>query len=102
MRAAALLPEEACVTKESLGVDASPSPCNNISSCIIPELKTSSSHFKIKIVLRGQNRSASVAAMVDCGATALFINEEFVKRNRIRTYPLNREIPLYNIDGSKN
>ena len=40
--------------------------------------------------------------MVDCGATALFINEAFVKKNRIRTYPLNREIPLYNIDGSKN
>ena len=97
-----LLPEEICVPKENPYVDASPNPCNNISSCIIPELKSSSSHFKIKIVLKGQNRSASVAAMVDCGATALFINEAFVKKNRIRTYPLNREIPLYNIDGSKN
>jgi len=40
--------------------------------------------------------------MVDCGATALFIGERFVKRNKIRTHPLVREIPLYNIDGSRN
>jgi hypothetical protein len=97
-----LSPEKICVPKEDPYVDASPNPCNNISSCIIPELKSSNSHFKIKVILKGQNRSASVAAMVDCGATALFINEAFVKKNRIRTYLLNREIPLYNIDGSKN
>ena len=40
--------------------------------------------------------------MVDCGATALFISEKFVRENKIRTYPFSREIPLYNIDGSKN
>jgi hypothetical protein len=40
--------------------------------------------------------------MVDCGATALFISERFVKKHKIRTHLLNYEIPLYNIDGSKN
>jgi hypothetical protein len=40
--------------------------------------------------------------MVDCGATALFIGEKFVKKNNIRTYRLQREIPLFNIDGSNN
>jgi transposase InsO family protein len=40
--------------------------------------------------------------MVDCGATALFISEKFVEKNKVRTYRLQREIPLYNIDGSKN
>ena len=40
--------------------------------------------------------------MVDCGATALFISKRFVRDNKIRTHPLPHEIPLYNIDGSKN
>ena len=40
--------------------------------------------------------------MVDCGATALFISEGFVKENRVRTRPLNRRIRLCNIDGSEN
>jgi hypothetical protein len=40
--------------------------------------------------------------MIDCGATALFISKKFVKKNKIRTHPLAREIPLYNIDGFRN
>jgi len=40
--------------------------------------------------------------MVDCGATALFINRKFVERYKIRMHSLHSEIPLYNIDGSKN
>ena len=40
--------------------------------------------------------------MVDCGATALFISERFVKTNKVRTHPLICKIPLYNIDGSRN
>src|SRR5712691_6328957 len=40
--------------------------------------------------------------MVDCGATALFIGEKFVQKNRIHMYRLQREVPLYNIDSLKN
>lgn len=80
----------------------SSNPCNSINSCVIPELERSGSHFKIEVVLKGRNRSASVAAMVDCGATSLFISEEFVKKNKVRTRPLSRRILLYNIDGTKN
>ena len=40
--------------------------------------------------------------MVDCGATALFIGERFVRENKIRTRPLDRKIRLCNIDGSEN
>lgn len=40
--------------------------------------------------------------MVDCGTTAHFISEKFVRENKICMHPLSREIPLYNIDGSKN
>jgi len=40
--------------------------------------------------------------MVDCGATALFISERFVKEKYICMHSLVCEIPLYNINGSKN
>ena len=75
---------------------------NNISSCVIPELNPSSSHFKVRINLKGQNHNTFIAAMVDCGATALFISKKFIKKHKVRTHLLFREIPLYNIDGTKN
>jgi Retroviral aspartyl protease len=101
MQAAVTLPENACASKNGLSI-ANSNPCNNIDSCVIPELKRESSHFKIRIALKGRNRSALVVAMVDCGATALFISKRFVKENKIRTHLISCEIPLYNIDGSRN
>ena len=101
-KAAVLSPGKVRVSKIDLDSTASLNSCNNIDACIVPELTPSSSHFKIQVSLKGRNRSASVAAMVDCGATALFISERFVKTNNVRTHPLVCNIPLYNIDGSKN
>lgn len=40
--------------------------------------------------------------MVDCGATALFISEGFVQRNKVHVHPLNWKIQLCNIDRSEN
>jgi hypothetical protein len=100
MKAAALLLEEVWVPEESPWFDAT--PCNNIHACIIPELKPLGLHFKVNMTLRGRNRNTSVATMVDCGATALFISERFVKKHKICTHLLDYEIPLYNIDSSKN
>lgn len=75
---------------------------DDINLCIISEQKSADSHFRIDITLKGRNQNAFIAATVDCSATALFINKKFIKQNRIRTHPLTREIPLYNINRSKN
>ena len=40
--------------------------------------------------------------MIDCGATALFLDHDFVTRNHITTFPLKHPIELYNIDGTPN
>ena len=40
--------------------------------------------------------------MIDSGATALFISHRFVQKHRVYKHQLGRDIPLYNIDGSKN
>ena len=76
--------------------------CTNVSSSVILELTPSDSHFKIQVILEGQNQSAPVAATVNCSATALFISERFVRENWVHTCPLTQKIWLCNIDGSEN
>ena len=41
-------------------------------------------------------------AVIDCGATAEFIDHEFVHANALWTYPIPHPISLYNADGSPN
>ena len=41
-------------------------------------------------------------AMVDCGTTSAFINEEFVKRAKLPTCHLSTPVPVYNVDGMLN
>ena len=53
-------------------------------------------------MLKGLNRSLRTPAMIDSGATALFLNKRFVEKNNIYTHPLTRVIALHNIDGTKN
>ena len=102
MQAAALSPDNVRASKINLDSIASLNSCNNIDSCVDSKLTPLSPHFKVQVELRGRNRCASVAAMVDCGATTLFISERFVKINKVCMHPLICKIPLYNIDGSRN
>jgi predicted aspartyl protease len=43
-----------------------------------------------------------IRALVDCGATGLFIDREYVKSNRLPTRKLSRSIPVFNVDGTAN
>src|SRR3979490_1247666 len=40
--------------------------------------------------------------LVDCGATGLFVNAEYVHSNNISTHRLTTPIPVYNVDGTAN
>lgn len=74
-------------------------------SCTIKstrEINPLSSHFRVPVKLRGQNRSLETAAMIDSGATAAFLDINFVRQNRIPTYPLRHHIRIHNIDGTNN
>jgi len=72
---------------------------NSLNSVIIPETKEKANHFHIDCYLSGRNRTVRVAAMVDSGATALFLDKKYADRQRIRLVPLECQISLYNIDG---
>lgn len=41
-------------------------------------------------------------ALLNLGATGLFIHPNFVKQKHLTTKPLSCPIPMYNIDGSAN
>src|SRR5882724_10198304 len=48
------------------------------------------------------NTPMSVEALIDSGATCMFIDIEFVRSKNIRTHRLPRAIPVYNIDRTPN
>ena len=41
-------------------------------------------------------------ALLDCGASGLFMDTQFVARNELATRPLSRPFPVYNVDGTLN
>ena len=73
-----------------------------LSSVIIPETKETKSHFHISCLLSGRHRTVRVAAMVDSGATALFIDKKYADRQKMWQIPLDHPIRLHNIDGTLN
>jgi hypothetical protein len=42
----------------------------------------------------------SVAALLDSGATDMFIDWEFVLQNNLETRPIPKPMPVYNVDGT--
>jgi hypothetical protein len=59
--------------------------------CLNIGIKVADTHAKIE-----------VEALLDSGATGLFINHALVQNNGIATHILDHPIPVYNIDGSPN
>lgn len=75
---------------------------SSISSCTIPVIRPVGNHMRINVLLKGLNRSTRTAAMIDSGATGLFISEKFIRKHDVRTHRLKQVIPLLNINGSHN
>ena len=61
----------------------------------IPELR-----IEVKMVDTGE--CIMVTGLLDSGATTCFIDKEFVRQNRLNLVPLPIQIPIYNVDGTKN
>ena len=69
-----------------------------VSSCRLQEIDPHSKHFRIGVHLAGEK----TRAMLDSGATGLFINRQYAAQRKLPTFPLNDQLPLYNIDGTPN
>ena len=45
-------------------------------------------------------KEIQVDALLDSGATGLYVDATFVKENGLNTQKLVQEIPVYNVDGT--
>ena len=61
-----------------------------------------STELKIRIHTVDSAHPMAVDALLDSGATGMFIDAEFAKAKNLTTRQLPRSIPLYNIDGTLN
>jgi hypothetical protein len=75
---------------------------DSISSYTVWTVDLFSSHLHFSVLVSKTNKSACTLAMLNSGATAVFINERFVLQHNILCHPLTRPIALHNINGSIN
>jgi hypothetical protein len=75
---------------------------SSLNSVIISETKEAKSHFHISCYVKGRHRTVKVAAMVDSGATALFIDKKYAESQKMWQVPVEHPIRLHNIDGTLN
>jgi predicted aspartyl protease len=66
------------------------------------EVGPNSLYLQVEIESTDTQRKYEVHALVDLGATGLFIDREYVKSNQIPTTKLSQAVPVYNVDGSAN
>ena len=61
-----------------------------------------SSHLYVPIILGGIRRSRRATAMIDSGATALFMHRKYAEKHGMLQQELPRPISVHNIDGTLN
>jgi hypothetical protein len=59
-------------------------------------------NIDIEIEMMDTMMKRNTSALVDCGATGLFIDTEYVCSNNISTHRLTTPIPIFNVDGTTN
>jgi predicted aspartyl protease len=64
----------------------------------------SANSLEVDVQIQGTDIGApiSLSTLLDCGATGIFMDTEWARKNKIITRPLSRPIPVYNVDGSPN
>ena len=47
-------------------------------------------------------QSISTSALLDSGATGMFVNHAFIQKHKLETCPLPNPVPVHNVDGTLN
>ena len=58
--------------------------------------------LKIELQTMDTGESKSVTALLDSGATGMFIDQEYMKASSFTTKTLSNPIPVHNVDGTQN
>src|SRR5260221_9376300 len=59
-------------------------------------------NIQVKLTSLTSLASISTSALLDSGATGMFINQSFVQKHQLKTTPLPQPVLMHNIDGSAN
>ncbi len=59
-------------------------------------------NIQVKLTSLTSLASISMSALLDSGATGMFINWSFVQKHQLETTPLPQPVLMHNIDGSPN
>ena len=101
-----VLEVEACTTSDndsiSLPNDESVSPEADRKLYVRSLHPSRSLTIKAQLEELDNHSRVSTTILVDCGATAEFMNEAYVRAHNFRTRQLAHPIPVYNVDGSPN
>ena len=58
--------------------------------------------LNLEVTLKGKNRKATIKALLDSGASSIFLSPRFVRKHQVTVTPLQKPILLRNADNSKN
>src|SRR5260221_4281278 len=69
---------------------------------ILPETSPHSLNLQVELTSPTSSASITTSALLDSGATGMFINWDFMWRHQLETTPLPQPVLLHNVDGSAN
>lgn len=61
-----------------------------------------STYLPVLIKTLDTGAKLELSALLDCGATGLFLDNKFIQDNHLNTRKLPRAVPVYNVDGTLN
>src|SRR6266446_4080501 len=69
---------------------------------ILPKTSPCSLNLQVELTSPTSLASITTSALLDSGATGMFINQDFMWRHWLETTPLPQPVLLHNMDGSAN
>ncbi len=69
---------------------------------ILPKTSPCSLNLQVELTSLTSLTSITTSALLDSGATGMFINQDFMQRHQLETTPLPQPVLLHNVDGSTN
>src|SRR5258708_6667436 len=69
---------------------------------ILPKTSPCSLNLQVELTSLTSLTSITTSALLDSGATGMFISQDFMQRHQLETTPLPQPVLLHNVDGSAN
>src|SRR5260370_6717760 len=85
-----------------MGNPVRPSATPPAKTYVLPKTSPCSLNLQVELTSLTSLASITTSALLDSGATGMFINRDFVQRHQLETTPLPQPVLLCNIDGSAN